>query len=446
MFLHEEHQLRALRFLPSIVKLQRILLERYERKIDKAEANNLKVSDFLESLQDDHAREEHMTLVNHFGQAWYLLREAIAKVGFGGIQVPKEFCEETVSREMSLAMLLPAVKGLGVCSFALLQYLVTMQNNFMEEYSRLSKQSCEECVLVQDVTRAHLVSYHPERDLLPVVLSCCQYSLHVGKGSAITYDFVTLERQIVDRFIRNRPRLDPQMGLVAFREDFTSASIFTNLDKHIAQESLGLVEQHRIRNEMCHLTDLTNSLANLDIAIGFLVSVGGQPETLLVKFMTDTLGMPASIHSQQARQLCCLKHVKSLWLLLSHERAKRLTRHGQDAFDNIDEKYRETVPEEQLQQLDAMLRHINVDPLLSGLYECSLLHITVKQDTNAEDYADNQDQPLGYLVDSYLDTTDALSIPVLTNGRFPADILAKHCLDTWRHIVLYASRLQHLGK
>ena len=65
----------------------------------------------------------------------------------------------------------------------------------------------------------------------------------------------------------------------------------------------------------------------------------------------------------------------------------------QDAFDNIDEKYRETVPEEQLQQLDAMLRHINVDPLLSGLYECSLLHITVKQDTHAEDYADNQDQP-----------------------------------------------------
>ncbi|KAI0221198.1 hypothetical protein LSAT2_027409, partial [Lamellibrachia satsuma] len=230
-----EHQLRALRFLPSIVKLQRILLERYERKIDKAEANNLKVSDFLESLQDDHAREEHMTLVNHFGQAWYLLREAIAKV-------------------------------------------------------------------VQDVTRAHLVSYHPERDLLPVVLSCCQYSLHLGKGSAITYDFVTLERQIVDRS--------------------------------------RLAEQHRIHNEMCHLTDLTNSLANLDIAIGFLVSVG----------------------------VCS--------------------------------------------------------------YECSLLHITVKQDTNAEDYADNQDQQLGYLVDSYLDTTDALSIPVLTNGRFPADILAKHCLDT----------------
>ena len=65
----------------------------------------------------------------------------------------------------------------------------------------------------------------------------------------------------------------------------------------------------------------------------------------------------------------------------------------QDAFDNMDEKYREPVPEELLRELDAVLRHINVGPLLSALYECCLLHITVKQDSHAEDYTDNQDQP-----------------------------------------------------
>jgi len=54
--------------------------------------------------------------------------------------VPREFCEETVTTDTRLAMLLPTVKGLGVCSFALLQYLATMQNNFMEEYSRLTSQ------------------------------------------------------------------------------------------------------------------------------------------------------------------------------------------------------------------------------------------------------------------------------------------------------------------
>ncbi|KAK2177038.1 hypothetical protein NP493_621g02052 [Ridgeia piscesae] len=335
-----------------------------------------------------------MTLVRHFGQAWNLLRVAIAKVGFGGVQVPREFCEETVTTDTRLAMLLPTVKGLGVCSFALLQYLATMQNNFMEEYSRLTSQSCEECVSVRDVTRAHLISYHPERDLLPLVLSCCQYSLHVGKGSAVTYDFVNLQGQIEDRFLRNRPRLDPQVDLMAFREDFSSASIFTDLDKLIFQEPLGQAEHRRICSEMRDLTDMTNSLANLDIAIGFLVSVGGQPDSLLMAFMKDTLEMKAdSIHSAQARQLCRLKHVKSLWLLLSHERAKRLARYGQDAFDNIDEKYRVPLSTDQQQQLDAMLRHIRVESLMAALYECSLLHITVRQDPNAEDYNDNQDQP-----------------------------------------------------
>jgi len=29
----------------------------------------------------DHTRDEYMTLVRHFGQAWNLLRVAIAKVG-----------------------------------------------------------------------------------------------------------------------------------------------------------------------------------------------------------------------------------------------------------------------------------------------------------------------------------------------------------------------------
>ena len=59
---------------------------------------------------------------------------------FGDVLVPHEFFEETVTTDTSLAMLLPAVKGLGVCSFVLLQYLATMQNDFMEDYSRLTGQ------------------------------------------------------------------------------------------------------------------------------------------------------------------------------------------------------------------------------------------------------------------------------------------------------------------
>ena len=39
------------------------------------------------------------------------------------------------------------------------------------------------------------------------------------------------------------------------------------------------------------LLDVNDLLANLDITVGFLVSVGGDPNAKLVQFMTDTLKM-----------------------------------------------------------------------------------------------------------------------------------------------------------
>jgi len=39
------------------------------------------------------------------------------------------------------------------------------------------------------------------------------------------------------------------------------------------------------------LLDVNDLLANLDITVGFLVSVGGDPNASLVQFMTDTLKM-----------------------------------------------------------------------------------------------------------------------------------------------------------
>ena len=46
----QEHKLRALRYLPDIVALQRILTDRFHRRIDKEKANQLKIRDFLKDL------------------------------------------------------------------------------------------------------------------------------------------------------------------------------------------------------------------------------------------------------------------------------------------------------------------------------------------------------------------------------------------------------------
>ena len=56
-------------------------------------------------------------------------------------------------------------------------------------------------VHVKDISSAHLISYHPDRDLLTMVLANCNYSFEVGQGTKVEYNFTNLERQLMDRFL-----------------------------------------------------------------------------------------------------------------------------------------------------------------------------------------------------------------------------------------------------
>ena len=64
-----------------------------------------------------------------------------------------------------------------------------------------------------DVTPAHLVTYDPDRDLLPLVMANCTYSLEMGRGTKIDYDFHGLEMQLYERLIRGKVQVHMQVSL-----------------------------------------------------------------------------------------------------------------------------------------------------------------------------------------------------------------------------------------
>lgn len=66
----------------------------------------------------------------------------------------------------------------------------------------------EMTVNVQDAELPQLIAFDTQQDLLPVFLANCSYSLEAGHGTVIEYDFDGIERQIEDRFIRGKPRLN----------------------------------------------------------------------------------------------------------------------------------------------------------------------------------------------------------------------------------------------
>ena len=58
---------------------------------------------------------------------------------------------------------------------------------------------------MSEVTMSQLIAYDPERDLLPLILAHCNYSMEVGQETLVEYDWTALERQLTDRFLKGRP-------------------------------------------------------------------------------------------------------------------------------------------------------------------------------------------------------------------------------------------------
>ena len=63
-------------------------------------------------------------------------------------------------------------------------------------------------VPLSEVSPSQLIAYDHQRDLLPVMLANCSYSLEMGRETQLQYNWETLEKQIIDRFIRGRPEVN----------------------------------------------------------------------------------------------------------------------------------------------------------------------------------------------------------------------------------------------
>ena len=63
-------------------------------------------------------------------------------------------------------------------------------------------------VPIQEATFYDLVAYDHDVDLIPMLYAHCSYSLEIGKGTIIDYNFIALERQLVTTFISGKPMLD----------------------------------------------------------------------------------------------------------------------------------------------------------------------------------------------------------------------------------------------
>ena len=111
-------------------------------------------------------------------------------------------------------------KGIAYCHSVHhpLYFIDSLLNYFLSDNSTTAE------IPLSEVSVSQLVAYDSEKDLLPVMLANCSYSLEVGKETSSQYNWEALQKQIIDRFIRGRPTVEFQVTISSIRGKKNSLS------------------------------------------------------------------------------------------------------------------------------------------------------------------------------------------------------------------------------
>ncbi|XP_031561517.1 E3 ubiquitin-protein ligase RNF213-like [Actinia tenebrosa] len=432
-FFKEEYRLRVVRYLPNINKLHKLLTDRFYQRINQKHASEMTVKDFeikLKALE----KKEFMTLLGSFKAAWMMVRARLDKQG--RYKLSSTECSMTIDDNSPMSILIPSTDGLGRCSLALVFYLVTAHNEFMETYFNITegKARQDNKIRLSEVTFSQLVSYDADRDLLPLIQAHCHYSLEVGQGTLVEYDWTAIQRQLIDRFIRGKHLVEFEEPKFVFLRN-NDADMFTAIRNKIEQENISSILARTIMSELRHLNEVCDVKHSLEIAMGFLASSGGSPKQLISEYLHDVLCMPSEkgLSSHRAEQCCHLKHIVHLWQLVTTQRAKILLRDHQDPFDEVQECFKEEIPRSVLLNLNFFLRNIDCSRFCGELLEM----ITFRLNKENEEHFDIS---LKEFFEWHMDNREATDVSDL-----PDDLLLKHSIKTWEN-VLDKSEVRRLSK
>ncbi|ROL47362.1 E3 ubiquitin-protein ligase rnf213-alpha [Anabarilius grahami] len=399
-FLQRDAELRLVRFLPDILVLQRDLVKKF---LNMTDLNFKTIGEFLDSHKE------------------------------GEIKLPAEYTLEDLGLNTDLQVLLPQRHGLGLCSTALVSHLITLHNDLVYTVEKHTGEESGYTVSPADLTELHVIRYECERDLLPLILSNCQYSMGCGQETLMEYDLPKIQHQIITRFLQGKPRITlTGIPTLVNRQDRNYEIIFKDVKSKVQQEPLQPLTQHNLVEELQSYSDVHEALLTVELALGFLALTGGEPHVQLGTYLTEVLKMTDNTapHIFKALSRCGLKHCVALWQLLSSLKSETMIRLKRDPFESFSEEYKHPLQEEHKTWLNSFCSKSGAGAVLLEIHEFLLL---VLKNPNAT-HTFRPDWSLKDTVVSYMERKN-LDFPPEVDEFFPEEILLSRCIDMWKYSV-----------
>ncbi|NXM85207.1 RN213 ligase, partial [Oenanthe oenanthe] len=429
-FLQKETELRLVKFLPEILALQRDLVRQFQ---NTAEIKHCSIREFLREPHSDVMRNQLERRVNVFLSVWNKLRSSLDTNG--EIKLPKGYCDADLSVDSRLEVLLPRRQGLGLCSTALASYLIGLHNDFVHSVNRHTKEDDRYLISPSEVADLHLINYEVERDLIPLILSNCQYSMEKGGETLQDFDLERIQQQVISKFLQGKPLITlTGIPTLVYRHDRNYEQLFSDVRTKLEQSALPSSVMNMISGELQSYSDVCDALSLTEITLGFLAMAGENAEMLLTEYIEQVLQMgdQTNPHVLQALRRCQLKHSLALWQLLCAHKSEQLLRLGRDPFADINPDYKEELTPELAKLLHTFLVHSRLETFLQELHEMIILKLRRVQ-------AVEEFKPKWSLKESlvpYLDAKDP-ELAVELEDTFPDEILLSHVTGTWKAAAVF---------
>ncbi|XP_035510465.1 E3 ubiquitin-protein ligase rnf213-alpha [Morone saxatilis] len=434
-FLHKEAELRLVKHLPDILTLQRDLVKKFQ---NVTELTCGTIAEFLRSQKAASLNVWYGKYIKIFLTTWNQLRVSLATNG--EIKIPVEFCQKDLDLHSDFKVLLPRRQGPGLCSTALVSYLIALHNDLVYCVDKHTGEETSYKVSPADLTDLHVIRYELERDLMPLVLSNTQYSIEKGQETLHEYDLPKIQHQIVSRFLLGKPLITLNgIPTLVNRHERNYEIILKDVKAKVQQEPLQTLTLFAVAGELHSYSEVCDALSTLEVALGFLARTGGEPHMQLSCYLEEVLQMENQLapHILKALSMCCLKHCVALWQLLASLKSENMLRLKRDPFVGVSEKYKVALGEDERRLLTGFFSKNSADSFLLEMHE--FLVLVLKKPNAPETF--RPDWGLKETLVPYMEGKD-LDIPLDVEELFPGEILLSHYVEAWKFIVAFKQERQ----
>jgi hypothetical protein len=463
-------QLELLKHLLPIVKFVRILNSKLCYRLTRKSAKEMDFKTFLEKeFDDDESRNSLKTAFDNFRKGWNAVMPFVNR--YQCHDLPKE--KPIMNYRLPVVFGLMESKDTGIFLCAILDYLVDIQNHFLEEVMLIPPGTCKTLKFLDEpivpstselqsakpntpskfcLQSMYLDHVHYENiihfDWNNGILAYSQRNLAVARGQDIVYDLTKIETELANIltfekvYIETQP--DSQLYLEPFlyhMELFRGCNrILSDIKNLIIQEPIPVEKMNLLKfskNSMHFSEDnMTEILSSLEVLLCFIKRTKARDDNKSIKDYTLQWMKLSSLHKREGFSKILnidlrLKHIVSLYELVEEQVADTKIKY-------IHEKYKKNLTADMkteiLKSIDSekqttTKKVIPAEAFALALKRFMLRFLTLESQEEME--------PLHiYLQDSSLDFWPSTIPEELIDELFPKNLLVANAYDAYKFTMI----------